>query len=492
MSVHEYMSDQKGILAGFLAAEPKSKIIGAALAEMQAWRVNRFSEDGNAALTCLSRGLRTTMEADCPLVDLEAQRDDAMSGKASLQWNCSQHVLRFYAQKRLRCRVPDYDVDECPMQRLFAEFEGLKMGIFQPGRERQLLAYPCPLEVSANDLEDKNQQACQCWQKSHFGETLSFAAQNSSDRRQIGEPRIPRQLIMTGHKGTFNDLPIWVTQKVRRTLENEPGMILRWFNDMACHRYIKSHFDPTVAKMLDRQEHGSFRGDICRTAILLREGGYYMDLDVELRVPLHTLVNEDTSFMAAYEFELDQEVGILNALMAVEPQSPVMRNALDIMRYWFNEEIVLAVGKMGPMSLGAALRKVLAEECPKESLDARREEVKLPGAPLQWGCANHAFRFYVQGQLNCSNYLHPDPAECSQTRLNSTYGGLKFGLFMPGAKRSLIGFPRSEDCDEPGCRLGGNDQSGFLLSPIHLKKQAEVPKKVQWKKGFWHSKRLTH
>merc|ERR1719487_804090 len=74
----------------------------------------------------------------------------------------------------------------------------------------------------------------------------------------------------------------------------------RWLGDKACHDYIITHYDEELAGFFDRAHPGNYRGDICRAAVLYREGGFYADVDVELKVPLTELVDAETTFMSVY------------------------------------------------------------------------------------------------------------------------------------------------------------------------------------------------
>lgn len=477
---HDANVHNAGLLPTLLATEPQSKVLKSTMEEMF-WHMNRTgSLDKNLGYSTLQVGLLRTMSQDCPYRDLRLQKELAHSQNAPVpvQWTCGSHAFRFFVQRRLKCRAPENDPLECPKARLLSKYEGQKMGIFQPGQREVLLAYSCSLQRHSAFKEGIDPHGFPCWQDSSYGETLQLFNETYLQKHneasllsQVGQQkphelrRIPYQLILTGVQPRYGDLPDKVKSKLLHFLEADPAMRILWFNDTSCHRYIATYFSSRILNMFKYPNYGHYRGDICRTAVLLREGGFYMDLDVDLTVPLHSLVGETTSFMASYEDQFEEEgrdVAILNALMGVEPESLVMHHALYEMKEW----LTFGHGKfkMGPMALGHALNSVLHENCPHETLKTRRDHALLHEAALEWNCGKKHIRLYVQLPLNCSG-TRPDPIECSPQRLTSKYDGVKYGLFTPGLKKKLIGFPRPEWCKEEGCSLGGNEPRNYLRLP---------------------------
>jgi mannosyltransferase OCH1-like enzyme len=125
-------------------------------------------------------------------------------------------------------------------------------------------------------------------------DTVSFLQQFSvkvkqedmtSDPKEQGadlkKTQIPLQLVMTGSFPTLDDLPNTVKENLQNTRNRAPGFTIRYLDDAACREYLTTHFREEFFEIYDREQHGSFRGDICRSAVLLREGGFYADLDFQ-------------------------------------------------------------------------------------------------------------------------------------------------------------------------------------------------------------------
>lgn len=271
---------------------------------------------------------------------------------------------------------------------------------------------------------------------------------------------IPQQLVMTG-PGRALDLPEVVKSNIANILRVSPGMRLRYLSDRDCFNYLNSSMPSRfgLLNMFKLLWVGAFRGDVCRIAVLFREGGFYLDLDVDLHVPLHELVDGNTSFMAAYESTDVSKVGVLNAVMAVKPWSAVMRKAIDHMVKEFHSGRFARVldegSQFGPLTLGQGFGDVLAEECPDESIQSHKQELLSRKVPLQWVCGMHSFRFYVQRQLNCGGPQQASPLECTPARMDPSKPWLNFGIFKPGVNGELMAFSRASWCQEYGCNVGG-------------------------------------
>ena len=220
--------------------------------------------------------------------------------------------------------------------------------------------------------------------------------------------------------------------------------------------------------MFRREFRGSFRGDLCRAAVLYREGGFYVDLDVELLVPLTTMIGVSTTFLSAFT----ADGAILNAIMACTPYSEVLYATLVELRKWYRgtvprkaDPVVDGRGTssewMGPLTLHRAVMEVIQTTCPGMQL--------IPGSQLDWTCGPEVFRFYVERELQCS--VLDRTSECSLQRARSPFTGLRYGIFTPqlpseGNERQLIGWPRFEACRRWGC---GDPSYGLSEESLQVK-----------------------
>jgi len=276
---------------------------------------------------------------------------------------------------------------------------------------------------------------------------------------------IPSQLILTGPFASLDELPPQTKQNLDNTLAHALGMKTRYLNDDACRDFLKEHFDNELVELYDGETHGSFRGDMCRSAVLLQEGGFYADLDFQFFMPVHKLIDEHTTFMTAYTAQGSWsknvsaavvELGdggqvsiqpILNALIAVRPKSPIMERTMKNIKDWYAGS---RQGLLGPMAMAKALAEIVREDCPQVPL-------KGPEAKAQWKCGPESLRFYQE------EYFGGDcPGEgqivCPQGRARSSFFGSHFGVFSMGTQKRearLVGWSRYLGCDDYGCGING-------------------------------------
>jgi len=283
-------------------------------------------------------------------------------------------------------------------------------------------------------------------------------------RRQLLFRRIPRQLVLTSKQASLAELPEAVRQNVKHMLALSPGIRLRWLGDADCEAYIRHHFDEELVRIFEDEARGSFRGDICRACVLSREGGFYVDLDVELRVSLDEFVDVNTTFVSAYT----EDQAVLNALLAAAPRSPVMLEVIKQIRSWYRLEVPhedqgTTSEWLGPVTMLRALRTVVERDCKGEPLH--------PEATLQWTCGPHVIRLYEEHELDCSPPGDDFPGdgdpsagrprfneECPEKRARSEFMGVRFGIFTPEPQRRLVAWPRFASCSEWGCNAGGWDE----------------------------------
>jgi len=270
---------------------------------------------------------------------------------------------------------------------------------------------------------------------------------------------IPRQLILTGPGSFLQDLPLEVQRNVEDIITANPTLNVQWFSDADCYSYISYYYDSELAGMFRREFRGSFRGDLCRAAVLYREGGFYVDLDFELLVPLTTLIGVSTTFLSVFA----ANGAILNALMASTPYSGVLHETLVELRKWYRGSVprhadptldaTATSDLMGQLTLHRAVRRVISSTCPEHT-------PLLAGSQLDWSCgSNDMFRFFIEEELQCN--VVKSTSECSVQRARSPFVGLRYGIWTPGSSPSsrsstnernqLIGWPRFEACRRWGC-----------------------------------------
>lgn len=279
------------------------------------------------------------------------------------------------------------------------------------------------------------------------------AAGESSDTKK----RIPLQLLMTGPFESIDKFPADARKNLDNTRAKSAGLKLRYLNDRQCRIYIRSNFDDELLRDYDIEKRGSFRGDLCRSAVLFREGGFYMDLDFQLHVPIQTLINESTTLMTIFAQKTYQTMEeqllpaplVLNALIAVEPNNDIMRNVLEKTKDWYADN---SGGLLGPTMMQQAISETIKNSCPHVSFTG---ESRPGGAE----CGSERFRFYQEEPLGeGKECVMKGEIVCPKERALNGYWGTKIGIFSVGEETRdarLIGWPRFAGCAEGGCGLSG-------------------------------------
>jgi len=306
--------------------------------------------------------------------------------------------------------------------------------------------------------------------------------------------RIPNQLVMMHRYETVQELPQGVQENVRKMLEMNPDLSLRWLGDASCRTYIEEHYDAELVGMYRNEPEGSFRGDICRTAVLLKEGGFYVDTDIQLIRPLRRLVDSTTTFMSVW-----CDAGIFNAVLGAPPQSAVLRETLSQIRRWYKEaKDALGTrdrrGIMGPRAYHLGLQAVVEAQCPQQiykmwyhgepssstwgmSVDYFRATGRIrhlfsssvyaaERAELQWACGTEAVRLYSEEHIICDGMgaaSEECPTERAASFAKTKFDGLLSAMFEPHVdpqERRLIGWSRAVTCKTFGCGLARTPPPG--------------------------------
>jgi hypothetical protein len=271
------------------------------------------------------------------------------------------------------------------------------------------------------------------------------------------DTKIPRQVILTGAHNNF-----WEVMQSRGSILAElgisPDMHVRYFNNFACRKYLKRHFSFMV-EYFDKEDNGSYRGDICRTAVIAKEGGFYIDLDMQLRTPLESLVDDSTTFMSARSATF----GCLNAIIASVPNNPVMLHTLENMRKWYSGE-ASQMGQLGTATMQRGLGEVMSAECP---------QVLWQEAVQQFECGpRNSIRLFTEQLISHGDCSTWGSVLCPKSRAKSDWEGVRFGLFdgkhmvlddikeptpiqIAKTEQMFVGWSRFDDCAGLGCGLSG-------------------------------------
>mmetsp|Transcript_62790 Transcript_62790/g.140110 ORF Transcript_62790/g.140110 Transcript_62790/m.140110 type:complete len:333 (+) Transcript_62790:67-1065(+) len=260
--------------------------------------------------------------------------------------------------------------------------------------------------------------------------------------------RIPQQLVLTSKDGSISTLPVPVQRNVRHTLALNPWFKIRWLGDADCDRYLHDFYNGTeLPHFFASERRGSYRSDVCRAAVLAREGGFYTDLDVEMKATFADLAGEATTFLASYS----EDGSVLNAMMGAVANSSFMQEMLvQLVNFYRGEPVAERFGTtsewMGPVTALAALKAVAQRDCPEQDL--------MPYTGAEFTCGSHVVRMFQERNLPC---WIPDDVDCPPQRQNNYFDGVRFGIYIPSGP--LVAWPRFANCSDWGCETGGWTQA---------------------------------
>lgn len=285
--------------------------------------------------------------------------------------------------------------------------------------------------------------------------TVEMAVATNGGASSKNGRKIPPQLILTGKQASFDELPHKIRHNIHRTLKFTPELRLRWVGDCECLEFIKSHYDDELARIFATEPKGMFRGDLCRAAVLAKEGGFYTDLDVQMKEPLTSLVSDNTTFMSAVSLPNV----LLNAIMAAAPGSAIVLRSIEHMRAIYRSGVVPQF--LGPQALYQALHSTREKEC--------AHQIPLASSAERWLCGSEEIRMLQERFYSC---WPPPPnrpkSDCPSGRALSmwAFDGAGWGIFAGGPEDKLVGWSRMEECLDYGCGAGGPVHSDDLRDRV--------------------------
>lgn len=257
-----------------------------------------------------------------------------------------------------------------------------------------------------------------------------------------GSRRIPQKLFLTSQYASLDACPAELRANVQRTLDLNPGIAVTWFNDEACLNFLNATGDPRLPQVFKRARFGKFRSDLCRSAYLAKEGGFYLDLDVQMAVPLERLAAPGTTFLSAWA---GREV--LNALIGVRPGSPILQRTVEAMAGTRDDPgALLQMGTRwwGPEMLQKGLEE-FAQTCGKYP----------PAAGHDLAACGEEIRMFKEVDMRKPAGLPLVVVEEAQSaRPFARFEGGHYAILYPGPEPFLAGFSRFDGCSSWGCGQG--------------------------------------
>ena len=130
-----------------------------------------------------------------------------------------------------------------------------------------------------------------------------------------------------------NDLPQSSYDNVNKLITLNPEFKYQFFDNEDMRKYIENNFDNNVLRAYDKINPGAGKADIWRLAIILKEGGIYIDLDkilIENPKPFIDIIDENDEFIHGRNWHIwGQNAPATNATLCAVPNHPVIKYAFE-------------------------------------------------------------------------------------------------------------------------------------------------------------------
>ena len=143
-------------------------------------------------------------------------------------------------------------------------------------------------------------------------------------------------VLHTQNNMSWHDVQL--RKNIQHTSNDMPNLHVNLLDDRDCIRWLHKVENMADVRGLTRafanERDGSFRGDLCRGAVLYLKGGLYLDVDVRtVGVNVYSyLMSPNITFCTA----ISGTSGYLfNAIMAATPFHPILLNYLKGMTKWY-------------------------------------------------------------------------------------------------------------------------------------------------------------
>ena len=147
---------------------------------------------------------------------------------------------------------------------------------------------------------------------------------------------IPKTIIQTNEKPKLSPN---IQKATDAMIQLNPGYGYLYFSDKDAKNYLVESFTGTEAdadnsidgerliKAYDKLIPGAYKADLFRYAILYKQGGIYIDTGMTPKAPLSSFIKPKDEFVCPEDAGTG---GLYNAFIAVVPNHPIMKKAIEM------------------------------------------------------------------------------------------------------------------------------------------------------------------
>jgi hypothetical protein len=116
------------------------------------------------------------------------------------------------------------------------------------------------------------------------------------------ENKLTNFIVSSSNTNNINAIPkhiyqVWMQGNGNEHIKNNvmlfnAGYQYSFFNEKSCYKYIQDHFDKNIADVFTNLNNPAHKCDLFRYCLLYREGGIYIDYDLQMNVSLDTMIQQ--------------------------------------------------------------------------------------------------------------------------------------------------------------------------------------------------------
>ena len=130
-----------------------------------------------------------------------------------------------------------------------------------------------------------------------------------------------------------NDLPNSSFKNILRLIKNNPEFEYNFFTKEDRFEYLKKHYNRDVLNAYTNIKSGAGKADIWRLAVILREGGIYIDVDkvpTQNAVSFISLIDPDDEMIHGRNWHVwGFDAPAVNSTICARPNHPIIKSTFD-------------------------------------------------------------------------------------------------------------------------------------------------------------------
>lgn len=159
--------------------------------------------------------------------------------------------------------------------------------------------------------------------------------------------KIPKKIWQTHKK---NDLPKSSYVYINKMIKLNPEFEYNFFDNDDCYNYIKKNFSNKVLKAYNKIKPGAGKADIWRLAVILKEGGIYIDVDKVVHnksKPFIDIIDTNDLMIHGRNWHIwGYNAPATNATLCAVPNHPVIKMTFDsVIDSILNDKPITRIGK---------------------------------------------------------------------------------------------------------------------------------------------------